>query len=824
MFIVPVISQQMITSSNILSETYQNEIAQTDYIPETIRVAIYNEPNMSSPVYDTSAGDNNNNVTFLQEVLESKGYQVTLLDSDDIYNHDLKTADFDVFVLADSNPRENITNLVADYWRNGGSILTFDGSGVFLCWAGILPPEAVGTTGRPTYWNYVANDILINDRHPVSKSYSIDDLIITTPAIYNYLAWDFAVLQATSIGSDLTKIASTSGDSNLATIVAFDPSDRGGKVVTISFDLVHGNVPELNQLYADAVEWLAPSPKGRILFDYLHEPYYGVDADEPSSYNAVGRYSQLRDMWVNHTFTLDKLFPGEADELTLDILAKYDLLFINTPNINYTASEISAIRSWISSGGGLLVLGEFPSFAARNQRINQILSGYDLCISSIQYASSSLITTNSTFHPINEDLVTTRFEGGSYINVTGDATPIWMDSNGFVAGIQDVGNGRIFLASDINFLGNYIDEEDNLEFGLNIANWLCSGGAKILLYTDGASSLGSNYNYYKSPATLALNELRVNYFMSNNRDYFNESLKMYSWDLVIIDANNDAPLSSHSLIIDHLESGGKIIWRDFMFRYSSYDDIWNYLGFAGLDTRITIGPPSVYIWESDHSMFNMPVDYGADNISSSLNLLNTDFTYVSVLDNATALAGISSAYDENQSAIILGVGGRALCNQFSITQYFEDTDDSTYMDNFEMWMNEIAFMLQPTINHPADIEYTEGETGNTIGWIGNSELPFEYNIKMNDSAVTSGSWSGDAINFNVDGLTNGTYVYSITVFDRAGYSISDAVTVIVLPSVTNTTTGGGGLPPNISLFIIIGAAGIIIVVIIVIMVKKKQTK
>ena len=845
MFMMPVFNQQGIVSNTTYFENMQGEVAQTGFISKTVRVAIYDEPNMTSPVYDTSFGDNTYNVTYLQSVFTSYGFQVTLLDFQDIYDHQLKTADYDVFVMNDACPRENITLQVMDFWTGGGGILAFDGAGVFLCYFGILPPEALGTDGSPPYWSYSVDDMVINERHPVSKSYAVDDAFDDGIG-YNYFGWDFAAMQATSIGADITMIANTAGDSNRASILAFDPSDRGGRVVTIAFEMTHGGLTALNDLYVDAVEWLAPSPKGRILFDYLHAPYYGIDFNEPSTYSA-NRYSQLRDLWVNHTFTLDKLYPGDVAEITLDLLAKYDMLFINTPNINYTASEISAIRSWISAGGGLLILGEWLSFSERNDRINEILSIYDLAIGSVQY--NTMITTNSTFHPINEGITTTHFEGGSYISVTGDAIPIWMDTNGYIAGIQEVGDGRIFLASDINFIANYIGEEDNTQFGLNIANWLCSGGAKILLYTDGITSFGSSYNYYKSPAALALNELGVNYYMSNDRDYFNESLKLQSWDLVIIDANNDAPATSHPLILEHMNSGGKIIWRDFMFRYSAYDYMWNYFGFSGLDLTITVGPPSVYLWDEVHSMFNLPVDYDADNITTSVNAFNTDFTYVSVLDNATALAGISSSYDENQSAIVLGVDGRAICNQFSITQYLDDTDDSTYADGFEIWMNEIAFMLKPTINQPNNIEYTEGDTGNNIVWIGNSELPLGYVVLMDSSPVESDMWFGGEVSYNVDGLTEGTYIFEIILFDRAGYEISDSVTVNVIASTTTTTTtttttattttstatnstitnttttsGGGGIPVNMTIImIVIAGAGIVVVIIIIVFMKKKPT-
>ncbi len=829
MFMVPVFSHGGTASNTIQLET-QNEISYTGYTEKPVRVAIYNEQNMTSPIYDTSLGDNTYNVSFLESIFLSYGFQVTLLDVQDIYDHKLMTADYDVFVMEDACPRENITLQVMDFWTGGGGILTFDGAGVFLCAFGILPPEALGTDGSPAYWSYSVGDIVINERHPVSKSYAIDDTF-DDGISYNYFGWDFTAMQATSIGADITMIANTGSDSNRASILAFDPSNRGGRVVTVAFEMTHGALTNMSNLYADAVEWLVPSPKGRILFDYVHLPYYGIDANEPSSYKS-NRYAQLRDLWVNHTFTLDKLYPGVNPEITPSILAKYDMLFIDAPGLNYTTSEVTAIRNWIASGGGLLILGEWSSFSSHNTRINEMLSIYDMNITTIQY--TTMISSTSEFHPINEGISSIHLESGSYINVTGDALPIWMDGSDYLAGIQEVGDGRIFLAADINFLGNYIAEQNNMEFALNIANWLCSGGANIILYTDGDVFFGPDYNYYKSPATLALNELGVKYYMSNDRDYFNESLKLQSWDLIIIDANSNAPATSHPLILDHLESGGKVIWRDFMFRLSAYDYMWNYLGFGGLDDRITAGPPSVYLWETEHSIFDIPVSYNADNISSSSNILSTDFTNVTLLDNATAIAGITSSYNMNQSAIVLGVGNRVICNMFAISQYIDDTDDSTYPDGFEIWMNEIAYMLKPTVNHPSDIEYTEGDVSNSITWVGSSELPYRYQIRRNGSLVESENWVTNTINYNVDGLADGTYIFSITFYDRAGYSISDSVKVTVLPmaieptttttttTATNETTssGGGGTLDSTMILIIVGVVGVVVIIIIIVMKKK----
>ena len=819
LFMVPMLN----TSPTLTSENaVVDDSITSGVMPREIRVAIYDEPNKTAPVYATSPGGIHNNITDLAAILDAAGYTVDLLDVHDIYNYQLKTANYDVFILCDNFPRENITDRVVDFWNGGGGILAFDGSAGFLCYFGILPPDAVGTSGTSTYWSYNGGDIVITERHPVTKSYDGGTIALSSGG---YLVWDYPSIAVSSVGADVTRLATSDVDPDHASVLAFEPSSGGGKIVTIAYDLANDVIGELSDMCVDAVDWLTPRPKGRILFDMTHYPYYGIDAGDPVGYTTVGRYAALRDELVSKTFTLDKLYPDDAPSLTSDILEKYDILVIDAPEYAYTPTEISAIHNWVENGGGLLLMGEWNSFEPDNQRLRQILAGYDLNITDTEYTGSPYLSTNITLHPATEAVTTLEFAGGSFVESWGDAYPIVKNntSGDELVAVQEVGDGRVVLMGDINILGNYIANEDNLQFGYDIANWLVSGGAKILLYTDGKSSLGSDYNFFKSPAALALNELGVNYLMTNEREVFYEIFPAYSWDLVIIDANNLAPANAHDGIKDYINSGGRVIWRDFMFRQSPYDSMWNFMGFAGLDASYTAGPVTIFEWESSHSVFTKPVNYGADNYTSSSNLFATDFTNVTVLSNGTAIAGTTLTYDVNASGIVLSHGSRVLCNMFAISEYLDDTDDSTYADGYELWINEIAFMLRPTVGHPADIEYTEGETGNNIVWVGHSEYPFDYIIYLDDIEVHYTSWNGGSVTYNIDGLTNGTYVFRINLLDNAGYSISDEVTVTVLPYVapTTTTTGGGGAPLDPTLIlIIVGAAGVVIIIIVIIMKKR----
>jgi len=85
------------------------------------------------------------------------------------------------------------------------------------------------------------------------------------------------------------------------------------------------------------------------------------------------------------------------------------------------------------------------------------------------------------------------------------------------------------------------------------------------------------------------------------------------------------------------------------------------------------------------------------------------------------------------------------------------------------------------ISHPPDINYTEGDTGNTISWVVTSNLIVNpiYNISRNDTEIESNSWSsGDPIVINVDGLSAGTYEYKIEV--RNSDSVKEDIVIVTV--------------------------------------------
>ncbi|MBY8996320.1 MAG: hypothetical protein KGD60_01215 [Candidatus Thorarchaeota archaeon] len=143
----------------------------------------------------------------------------------------------------------------------------------------------------------------------------------------------------------------------------------------------------------------------------------------------------------------------------------------------------------------------------------------------------------------------------------------------------------------------------------------------------------------------------------------------------------------------------------------------------------------------------------------------------------------------------------------------------------------------PIVNSPADIVYQVATTGHNITWIPSDAHPSLFIIEINGVVILSGGWDGQPIFINVDWLSEGSYEYTLTVFDSGGNTETDIVIVTVTiddPSATTTTetttatttSPGSGIPVNddeqteaatfsavmLSMGIIIGVLGILLLV------------
>lgn len=109
----------------------------------------------------------------------------------------------------------------------------------------------------------------------------------------------------------------------------------------------------------------------------------------------------------------------------------------------------------------------------------------------------------------------------------------------------------------------------------------------------------------------------------------------------------------------------------------------------------------------------------------------------------------------------------------------------------------------PELSAPADFEYSEGYTGNSISWTVNDENPGTYTVYRNGTEIGSGEWSTTpaTVIINVDGLSIGLYNFTIQAEDDFGNIAFDTVLVTVIDTIKPTISS----PPDLSYYV--GATG-----------------
>lgn len=88
-------------------------------------------------------------------------------------------------------------------------------------------------------------------------------------------------------------------------------------------------------------------------------------------------------------------------------------------------------------------------------------------------------------------------------------------------------------------------------------------------------------------------------------------------------------------------------------------------------------------------------------------------------------------------------------------------------------------VTEPIINTPMDVYYAEGSEGNVIVWRPFDNALKDWQVTIDGSLWSSGSWNFHNITVNVDGLRYGTHTVVVTVRDTELNTVTDTVLVHV---------------------------------------------
>jgi hypothetical protein len=517
------------------------------------------------------------------------------------------------------------------------------------------------------------------------KDYHINDTVYERAELWA-TSWTPKLEEAR--GNDMILLMDNVTEPEYLTAFAIDNHKDGGRIVQLPGDGY--SIPAaFESIIIDSVEWLIPKPKGRIVYDLTHSPRLAVDEwdDLATVYNPVNSFTQLRTLAVNHTYTFDKLYPAASGNLTAARLAKYDVLIIVWPDLNYTTAEYLAVEEWVNGGGSLLVLGDRTGLSGGgpgNTFINMLLQNFDMSLGTTDVLDFDSMTPGS--HLTLESCFSLAIGYRNYLSVIGTATSIWFDGTDTVVAGQSFGQGRTILSADMNIFDNFeLPLESNAQFALNVLNWLTASDATTLLFTS--------LQGHRNEAVEAMRDLGLPFQLLTTNEYVDDFLDSMSWDLFIVDQPT-YPFTDTELdaIYAHVNSGGKLIMSYYDMDGDDTHPVWSLLGVEY--SADVSGTPTLYIWDEVHPIFNQPNDHSGSNYIMG-GLFGDDGDSVTVLEGFTALAGRTATVQDDNAFIVLSNNHQTLYNGFLIDGLVSDEDDSTYQDSVELWQNEIVFMMTP---------------------------------------------------------------------------------------------------------------------------------
>lgn len=217
-------------------------------VPNQIYVAVLNSGSTEQPAY--FVGGWANNYQTIYDGLIANGFETKIITNAGIISGEL--SDVDILIMIDNVPSEAASAIVRDWSFAGGHILSFDSSICFNNWAGLLPPEAVGTSGSGVWWEYSSpSEGIFYTIHPIMVGYTPGETIYGTSGDSQYFS---AAMQSSSIGAYYTPVVKSNIDNDRDLIVAYDNPSQG-RIVHI-WDAQNWNTATNQLLIMNSITWL----------------------------------------------------------------------------------------------------------------------------------------------------------------------------------------------------------------------------------------------------------------------------------------------------------------------------------------------------------------------------------------------------------------------------------------------------------------------------------------------------------------------------------------------------------------------------------------
>jgi thiol-disulfide isomerase/thioredoxin len=116
---------------------------------------------------------------------------------------------------------------------------------------------------------------------------------------------------------------------------------------------------------------------GRVLLDEVHSDWESsLRPMDKEWYGkiAVYNYYSLSE-WLKYYYSVDK---NVNRTLTNDLLQNYDILILKCPTKPYSAEEITAVKQFVTQGGGLFLIGDHTNVFGMNYYLNQVAKQFGI--------------------------------------------------------------------------------------------------------------------------------------------------------------------------------------------------------------------------------------------------------------------------------------------------------------------------------------------------------------------------------------------------------------------------------------------------------------
>lgn len=215
-------------------------------------------------------------------------------------------------------------------------------------------------------------------------------------------------------------------------------------------------------------------------------------APQPQSilFSEALRITEYLDYSVLHT-----------DELPED-LSTYNVIVISTPLELYEEHQIQSLKTFVESGGGLMLLAEENNMNGTTLVMNQIAEEFSITFNSDRIYDNTLYVDHTSWvllkkfppHPVFQGITNVVYTSGC--SVEGEGLAIKSSEHAFAEkydGVvtyiigefppcmvfSELGKGRIFACGDKELFDTYLSLEDNTLFALNIFDWLAGNPDRI---------------------------------------------------------------------------------------------------------------------------------------------------------------------------------------------------------------------------------------------------------------------------------------------------------------------------------------------------------